>query len=335
MSYLSRWSCRFEKFLFYTFSDIAIWILVLFTIDRFIAVCLPFYKAKVCLPRRAMMACGVTSIILVGKNFHVFWTRGEIYDQAGMVQSMCGRTAHHFEHYVRPWIALTTITLLPFLIIVTCNISIVVHLVKARHKVVFHQKPDVGRKETSSLFQRSFKSSTLTSSFSQFIPWNQKRGPSKVFTQTTIMCLSTSVAFLICVSPSIILTLGRINWSNDRKSVHAFGIAQAVNYQLSCLNHAINFFLYCLSGQRFRRELCDMIRGRPDNAFQSRKKPEADLHKASASNSFSESKQDNMRVSTGVLDTIEETSPRIERDPDLKEAVNNVEHNGQESTLTH
>ena len=282
------------------------------------------------------MACGVTSIILIGKNFHVFWTRGELYDKTGRVQSMCGRTAHHFEHYVRPWIAFTTITLLPFLIIVTCNISIVVHLVKARHKVVFHQKPDVGRKETSSLFHRSFKSSTLTSSFSQSMPLNQGvRGTSKVFTQTTLMCLSTSVAFLICVSPSIILTLGRINWSSDPKSVHAFGIAQSVNYQLSCLNHAINFFLYCLSGQRFRRELSDMVRGRPDGAFRGSKKPEADLHKASASNSFSESKQDNLRVSTGVLDTIQETSPRIEQEPDLKDAVNNVEHNRQENTLPH
>jgi len=41
----NRWTCRFEKFTFYTSSDVAIWILVAFTFDRW-GVCLTKYTVR-------------------------------------------------------------------------------------------------------------------------------------------------------------------------------------------------------------------------------------------------------------------------------------------------
>ena len=45
--------CKLEKFLFYTSGDTAVWILVIFTVDRFIAVCFPLKKNNFCLSSRA------------------------------------------------------------------------------------------------------------------------------------------------------------------------------------------------------------------------------------------------------------------------------------------
>jgi len=42
------WSCRFYKVIFYTAGDVSIWLLVGFTFDRFVAVCFPLSKRRVC-----------------------------------------------------------------------------------------------------------------------------------------------------------------------------------------------------------------------------------------------------------------------------------------------
>jgi hypothetical protein len=74
------------------------------------------------------------------------------------------------------------------------------------------------------------------------------------------MCLGTSLAFLVCVTPSIVLTMGRERWIHaDVDTQIDYFRARAVMHQLSCLNHAVNFFLYCIAGQRFRSELTALL----------------------------------------------------------------------------
>jgi len=45
---IHRWTCKTEIFSFYTASDAAIWILVSFTVDRFVAVTFPLQKRNIC-----------------------------------------------------------------------------------------------------------------------------------------------------------------------------------------------------------------------------------------------------------------------------------------------
>jgi len=63
---LSQWTCRTEKFSFYAASDAAIWILVAFTVDRFVAVSFPLQKRRICVRRNAIRTnCVVLSDRLV------------------------------------------------------------------------------------------------------------------------------------------------------------------------------------------------------------------------------------------------------------------------------
>jgi len=62
---LSQWKCLTENFSFYAASDAAIWILVAFTVDRFVAIVVvsfPLQKRRICVRRNAIRAnCVVLS----------------------------------------------------------------------------------------------------------------------------------------------------------------------------------------------------------------------------------------------------------------------------------
>ena len=134
-------------------------------------------------------------------------------------------------------LAFILISVLPFFIILACNVLIIRALVKTR----WPQKTTIAL-----IVVRQSSRNTIAESL-------------KSFRQPTLMCLSASIAFVkSALTPSIVLTIGRVRWSQDPHR-EAYYMARAFTHQLACLNHAINFFLYCFSGQRFRRELLLML----------------------------------------------------------------------------
>lgn len=222
--------CQIGKFGFYTTSDTAIWVLVLFTVDRFVAVCFPLQKTRICVPRRSKIACAVAFACSVVKNLHVFWTRGAEYNSSGHLVTNCGHTdpaSAIFEALYRPWMALALISIIPFVILLICNCVMIWTLTRSR-------------------FVQMRKTET---------PANDK---AKTFKQTTMMCLSVSFVFLLCVIPSIVVLIGKPHWTKYPN--YAYEVAKAVSNQLAYFNHSINFFLYCLTGQKFRSELLSMFR---------------------------------------------------------------------------
>ena len=219
-------ACKLEKFLFYTFGDIAIWIMCAFTFDRFIAVCFPFKKQHICVPKYAKVTALMITLVSAGKNMHVFWTRGPEY-VSDELQTNCGRPEPftNFERYVRPWLAFALVNLIPFVIVITCNIFIIRTLIRAHRRMATVSTAD------SSLMQ------------------------------TIFMCLSASLAFLVCITPSIIIYIGKPYWTKADDPNYAYNVAKAIANQLAYVNHSINFFLYCLSGRRFREQFVALFKG--------------------------------------------------------------------------
>jgi len=243
-----RWTCKAEKFSFYTASDAAIWILVAFTVDRLVAVSLPLVKYKVCPPRRAVSVCVMVVVAAVGKNLHVFWTRDVERDSDGRVSRVCGRPEPYtyFEQQVRPWLAFVFVSVVPFIVISVCNCLIIIALLRAHRK-------RTAALQRSGTIQDNEKPEEATDA--------AQTSRRAVFTQTSLMCIAASVAFVVCVTPSIVLTMGRHSWKfSGGPTQTAYFASRAVSHQFSCLNHAVNFFLYCITGQRFRRELVALVR---------------------------------------------------------------------------
>ena len=225
---ISGVTCKLEKFLFYVSADTATWILVLFTVDRFVAVCFPLQKRTICTPKCARIACFSFFLLSVTKNAHVFWTRGPEYDELGNLTSNCGRPEPYteFELFIRPWIAFVYANLIPFVLIIICNIMIIRTLVRV---------------------QKMRKAQT---------------NAEKSMTQTVLMCLSASFTFLIFITPSMALLIGRPYWTSDDDPNYAYDIAKAVNNQLVMVNHSINVILYCASGQKFREDVIEIFKCR-------------------------------------------------------------------------
>ena len=77
-------------------------------------------------------------------------------------------------------------------------------------------------------------------------------------TQTTAMCLSISFAFFVCATPIFCTIVAHpythrpgISISSEMRNRIITTLAALFVY----LHHAINFYLYCLTGQQFRSDL--------------------------------------------------------------------------------
>ena len=105
----------------------SIWLLVAFTFDRFVAVCFPLSKERVCRWKRAVVASTAILCFSLAKNLHEFWTRGPEYTRDGEVRRICGAQPQYriFLNYVRPWLVLLLVMAVPFVLILVFNCLIV------------------------------------------------------------------------------------------------------------------------------------------------------------------------------------------------------------------
>ena len=250
------WTCRAYKFLFYTSGDASVWLVVAFTFDRFVAVCFPLSKRRVCRWKRAVIASVTIVLLSLAKNLHEFWTRGPEYRANGQLRRICGTQAQYyfFLDYVRPWIALILVMAIPFILLLIFNCMIVHSLIKAQR--LRNKTAATATCATPSDTGTGNKPLTSSPGFRQ-TPNGAVSTSSTRFRQTTLMCLSISFAFLILVTPSIVLLIGKPYWKHRTNA--AYKNAKAIGNFLSFLNHCINFFLYCVAGRRFRHELKAMF----------------------------------------------------------------------------
>lgn len=249
---LQAWNpamCKIYKFVNYAVGDTATWIRVLFTLDRFMAICFPMKKTDCCLAWRAKYYCLGAALAAIAKNMHVFWTRGAqyqtqtVYEYVDCVQvptnmtttslvTNCGYPTpeyQYFETYVRPWIVFALVNFIPFCIILVCNIFIVRAMISMTRM----------RKEQ--------RLPTKSSDWQLF--------------QTTAMCLGASFTFLICITPTMVLLIGKPYWTMNGPNT-VYEIAKTVSNQLLYLNNSVNFFLYCITGKKFRETLGLILRCR-------------------------------------------------------------------------
>ena len=252
---LHPFTCKLEKFAFYSSADTSVWILVLFTVDRFVAVCYPLKKSNFCLPSRAKICSFVALLFALVKNVHVFWTRGSEYrvvvdggggtgnetsdtssDVLRELVSNCGRPTPEyarFEKFIRPWIAFTLVSVLPFTVILLGNVAIIRALLTVRRVRAEHSLTAVVASTTAAVAASAAADKSLL--------------------QMTAMCMSASFCFLACITPSIVLLIGKPYWASAPASANpVYDVAKAVNNQLVYVNHSVNFLLYCVTGKRFR-----------------------------------------------------------------------------------
>ena len=197
---------------------------------RFIAAWLPFRVTSACSMSRARLAVGILTAVVVAYNLHVFWTFHLIpRSDTNLSPLRCGphqdnrfmTESYHYLNFI-------SYSVVPFAVVLALNICIIVKIGKSSRLLLL---VNVSKALDAVLDRQQ----------------NHRR--------VTYMLLSISFTWLLLTLPHTVYNL-TMTENNKRinEQPHQF-LAKIVCFLLMYSNHSINFFLYCLTGKRFRREL--------------------------------------------------------------------------------
>ena len=265
---VSNGSCKTVSFLILVSQHLAAWIVVLVTVDRFIAVWFPLRASTVCTVRRAALNTALLAVVTVVYNGHAFWTY-ELRSKLPVKCVVAKGPWMPFMFAVFPYLRLVTYCLVPFVTIFLLNIAIIVRLRWTSPTLrghVMRSSVSAARASTSlwtagPLNDASSVDLSLNAVGVGCVGGGMSCFQSPQQSRVTYMLLSVSIAWVILTAPTAVYALV-FRW-NDRDP-HVFAIhslVKCVCFLLMYLNHSLNFFLYCVTGKKFRRELADMLCG--------------------------------------------------------------------------
>ena len=228
--HLSQLGCKLHLVLLYTAKHFSAWILVFLAVERFIVVWFPFRSRTLCKRRNEVVGLVIIGICLLAINSHFFLTYGETLRISNSRNRTKRETCYYKEEFkgffqIWPLVDALISTYVPFLIMLMCNALVISRILYRRFQ----------RKKVMSVSVR-----------------REHFG----MTSMTCMLLTTTFTFLVLTTPVSLYLMGQISWwKEERKRNNNFVIFWAIAQQLMYLNNAINFVLYCVSNQQFRREL--------------------------------------------------------------------------------
>ena len=230
--------CKMIMYVFLICLHMSAWFVIAVTVDRFIVVWLPLRTHRA---RPSSVLCGILSnethqckvvsfvmlVVLLFYNGHILWTIALRPD--GEASYKCSsEDNNYFMSTVFPVMKLLSYCVVPFFIVLLLNAAIIIRISKSKNV------PLLNRSVT-------FKG-TCTS--------HQNR--------ITGMLLTVSITWLLLTGPFTIWSLVPNNPVTTSSKAQSF-LIKTICFTLMYLNHSINFYLYCLTGARFRRQLREML----------------------------------------------------------------------------
>ena len=258
---LWTFGCKVHMFLLTISGQLSSWTLVLVTVERALCVCKPFIAKVMCTRSRIIIGWATIATLLLSINAHFLITsqydeikiepRGGVANRT-ITYKLCYISKEYREFlFIWYWIDYVLLSVVPFLVILIGNTVITWCVVKA---IEFRRQQ---QQQAPPL--RSF---VINGGPPPLLPGASldKRNP---MTSSTAMLVGISVLFLITTTPSAIYFLLADSLINsDPESQAKIRLAFTVTNLLYYTNNSANFLLYCLTGSRFRRALCDHFRRR-------------------------------------------------------------------------
>ena len=256
--------CKFMEYFFFCATHLAVYMLIAMTVEKFTVVRKPLQSLGNCERRlRQSYIVSVTIVVIVlGINSHHFWTSG-LEDLTGDGVIYCGVSNdkyYTFLYTIHPILDTIFYCLVPSILLVTLNSFIIFHLRDPKHlwrnieespsQKTEPKQPvkDIGARKQSSCRQVRSMRSVSNNRYN----W-----------QATRMILVVTFAFVIGIFPVGIITVCEMFdyfWSSDNPGVISRRyLLSALASNLMYTNHAINFWLYCASGSKFRAEFKSMM----------------------------------------------------------------------------
>ena len=205
---------------------------VAMTIDKYVAIKWPHKAATYSTPRNAkFILIGVLIFTLIYNVVHIFLSsmiggRCRAYAVGGTILK------------VLTWINFFTNGIIPILMLVYMNYTIV---------------------QTIRNSGKLFGSTTNMKHASKGLETRQRKMKSAE-NELTIMLLLVATLFIILQIPSYLryIYMAFVTQDTPTKSVSSI-LLSFISYALLVTNNGINFFLYCISGKKFRKDLMELL----------------------------------------------------------------------------
>ena len=225
-----NWGCKVYEFIFFWSLHCSSWILIIITWERVVAVLFPVQSKLWITKQRGMVLLIVTILLLAVLNSHFLYINelGSVYmteiDQL-KIQCTHKMEVNYFRSYIWSTIHLSVSSIVPSVLLIIGNGSIMITIAKSKYEAKHSMNMQKSKLNLSSL---------------------------------TMMLMTTSFAFLLTTLP-LCLYLAVIPFDLIWNATMKFRILNASLRYFSYLNNGINFWLYIISGRRFRTEFLAMI----------------------------------------------------------------------------
>ena len=213
----SELACRALLPAHHTLVTASFWFVAAFTVERYVATHCLLLKLSIHTPRKAGVCCLSLLVLSFMKNIDLCLALALTSNGSGDAACYIRLRDRYYVHDVRPWMNVILNTTVPLAVVLGCSGAIVRQL----------------RRE---LMPKAVRESV---------------------TRTTLMCLSVSFAFVVCVVPVDVFIVIESYWPITPSS-RIVVISSLV--LLRYANHAINVFLFSLTGAHFRSELVALFR---------------------------------------------------------------------------
>ena len=198
------------------------------TLDKYIAIKWPHRAATYSTPRRAKMI----SVSLYICSFIYNITPGFL---SGLIDGLCfGFSINNITSRVYSWFSFVLNAIIPFTLLIHMNFVIV---------------------KTVRTSRKMFTTDDINTRMEK-----RQKNMKSVENQLTIMLLLVTTLFFILLCPTYVRFIYMLFAKRDTPITYANTmIIFEVSFKLYVSNSGINFFLYCISGKRFRDDLKDIL----------------------------------------------------------------------------
>ena len=220
----NSFTCGFLMFLYRFAAHFSSWCLVNLSIDRFICIMYPLKYKEIVSRGKAVLGLLITAILLILINIQNIWTL--YYDENEELCLAVESLRNSVYFYIVVWLDTTLFSLAPFIIIFTVNCISV-------YRLYIKQNPtkEITRKS------RKLKGILLT-------------------------LFGVSLAFITLSLPNcIVVLMSLIGGAKGILNQDITSYWYVITMGMEDFNFAINFYLYCLTGSKVRRELRRMFCG--------------------------------------------------------------------------
>ncbi|XP_054012871.1 thyrotropin-releasing hormone receptor-like [Hylaeus anthracinus] len=221
--------CQFFIYLTTLCSFMSVWLVVAFTIERFIAVQYPLYRQSICTVARAKtMVAILTGLAMILCSPVLWFSAPSSQNKEDGNVTECGHLAEGLESWATVYNIIDTVLTfaIPFAVIVVLNVLIaraIYRHIKIRKSLTI--EPQI---ESNNLAQ----------------------------TKITKMLLVVSSVFLCFNLPAYVFRIHAfLHFQGNNAAPRSVELAQQVCNLLFNTNFGINFILYCATGQNFRRAI--------------------------------------------------------------------------------